>query len=425
MGPADAVESLGRLAVALAIGLLVGLDRERAELRKAVSSFAGIRTFALISLAGALPMLLVEVTGIWLVVASFLGVSAMTAIAYYRGSAEGHVGSTTEIAGLATFLLGVLAGAGELQVAAAGGIAVAVLLVAKPRLQALSRAISEEEIWSALELAVISAIVLPLLPDRGFGPWGELNPYRIWLVVVLVASVSFAGFVAERVFGERMGLMATAILGAIASSTAVTVAMSQRAKADPAHSSGPAAAVVLAGGVMAIRVAILCAAIGAGILPHLAPAVAAMAVSGGIAAWWLARRAKGARGKAASERTKMRNPFSLRSTLVFGAIFALTLLAVRYGRETFGETKILPVAAVSALVDVDAIAIAFARGGPGSTDWRIPAAAVVVAMVTNTIVKIGIAVAIGRGNFRREVALGLGAMAVLGAVAGGIGWWVR
>lgn len=419
----DAPESLERLAVALAIGFLVGLDRERAEIRKDQGLLAGVRTFPLIALSGALSALLLDVAGVWLVVATFAAVSTITAIAYLRSSAAGHFGSTTEIAALVTFLLGVAAGTGHLQIAASVGIVVAVLLAAKPRLQALSRAISEEEMWATLELAVISAIVLPLLPDQGFGPWGELNPYRIWLVVVLVATVSFAGFVAERVAGERAGLLLTAVLGALASSTAVTVAMSQRAKAEPARSSMPAAGVVLAGSVMCVRVAILCAALGAGILPRLLPAVIAMTLCGVASAWWIARRDHAARSRAVGAKPKLRNPFSLRSTLVFGAVFALTLLLVRYGRETFGETKILPIAAISSLVDVDAIAIAFARGGPGSTEWKIPAAAVVVAMVTNTLVKLGIGVAIGRGSFRREVALGLGAMAVVGAAAGGIAWF--
>lgn len=418
----DPLHALERLGVALAIGLLVGLDRERAEVRKAQSHFAGIRTLPLIALAGALSVLLVDVAGPWLVLATFAAVAGVTAIAYARSSAAGHLGSTTEIAVLVTFLLGALAGAGQLQVATACGIAVAVLLVAKPRLEALSRAISEEEVWATLELAVISAIVLPLLPDRGFGPWGELNPYRIWLVVVLVATVSFAGFVAERVSGERVGLLATAVLGALASSTAVTVAMAQRAKADPGRSSAPAAAVVLAGSVMCARVAILCAVIDTGILLRLLPSVVAMTACGLVAAWWIGRGGRATNGSDAGTPTKLRNPFSLRSTLVFGAIFAPTLLVVRYGRETFGEGQLIPIAAISALVDVDAVSIAFARGGPGATEWLIPATAVIVAMVTNTVVKLGIGVAIGRGSFRREVALGLGAMAVVGAVTGGIAW---
>ncbi|MFN0008115.1 MAG: MgtC/SapB family protein [Planctomycetota bacterium] len=418
----DPLESLQRLAVALGIGLLVGLDRERAELRKGEGLVAGIRTLPLVALSGALSILLIDVAGYFLLVATFVAVAGITAIAYARSSASGHLGATTEISVLTTYLLGAVAGAGQFQVAVAGGIAVAVLLVAKPRLQALSRAISEEEIWATLELAVISAIVLPLLPDKGFGPWEELNPYRIWLIVVLVATVSFAGFVAERILGERAGLLATAVLGAIASSTAVTVAMSHRARADPAHSSAPAAAVVLAGSVMCVRVAILSAVIGAGILPRLLPAVIAMALCGAAAAWWISRSRDGVRGRKSEERTSIRNPFSLRSTLVFGAIFALTLLAVRYGRETFGESGTLPIAALSSMVDVDAVSIAFVRGGPGSTDWRSPATAVIVAMVTNTVVKLGIGAAIGRGSFRREVALGLGGMAVAGAAAGAIGW---
>ena len=414
----DPLESLGRTAVALAIGLLIGLDRERAEQRKSLPLYAGIRTFALIALAGALPLLLVEAAGIAPLVLSFVAVTAMTVVAYLRTSAEGHVGATTEIAAIVTFLLGALAGAGQLQVAAAVAIVVAVLLVAKPRLEAASRALSEAEMWAALELAVISAIVLPLLPDEGYGPWGALNPYEIWLVVVLVSVVSFAGFVAERVAGERIGMLSTAVLGALASSTAVTVAMAQRARADPSRPAAPAAAAVLASAVMCVRVGVLCSALGAGILPRLLPALGAMTLCALVAAGWIARRGRGERAAEPSSRARIASPLSLRTTLAFGAIYAATVLGIRAAQEALGGTGTLLVAALSSLVDVDAAAVAFARGGPGDSGWKLAATAVTVAMVTNTVAKLGIGLALGAGRFRRDLALGLGAVALAGVVTG-------
>lgn len=413
----DPLDSLGRLAVALAIGLLIGLDRERAEQRKALPLYAGIRTFALIALAGALPLLLMEVAGVWPLVLSFVAVATMTVVAYLRTSAEGQVGATTEIAAVVTFLLGALAGAGQLQVAGAVAIAVAVLLVAKLRLEGASRALTEAELWAALELAVISAIVLPLLPNRGYGPWEALNPYEIWLVVVLVAGVSFTGFVAERVAGERAGMLSTAVLGALASSTAVTVAMAQRARADPARSAAPAAAATLAAAVMCVRVGVLCAVFGSGMLPRVLPAIAAMTLAGLVGAAWIARRPKGA--VESSSRAAIASPLSLRTTLVFGAIYAATVLGIRAAREALGETGTLLVAVLSSLVDVDAAAVAFSRGARAASDAGLAATAVTVAMVTNTLVKLGIGLALGAGRFRRAVALGLGAVALAGAIAGG------
>jgi len=238
--------SFERLLVALLVGFLIGLDRERAEVRKHHQLFAGIRTFPLIALAGAVPMLVVDIAGSALVVASFLAVAAIAVVSYIRSSAAGGIGATTEVAALATFLLGALAGAGQLVVAGAAGVGVAVLLVAKPRLEAFSRALTAEELSAALELAVISVIVLPLLPNRGYGPWQVLNPFGIWLVVVLVTTLSFAGFVAVRVWGERQGLAIAAGIGAVVSSTAVTIAMATRSRTHKDLAGVTAAAAVLA-----------------------------------------------------------------------------------------------------------------------------------------------------------------------------------
>src|SRR5262245_34496196 len=197
--------NLARLGVAWLGGLLIGLDRERAEARKARAEFAGVRTFPLIALAGCVPMLLINTVGPWLVIAAFVVVGALIVAAYLKSAGE-HVGATTETAAVATFLLGALAGDGQLLLAGAAGVAVAVLLLFKPRLEGFSRAITTEELTAALELAVITVIVLPLLPNRGYGPWEVLNPRQIWLVVVLVAGLSFAGFVAVRLLGEGKGL---------------------------------------------------------------------------------------------------------------------------------------------------------------------------------------------------------------------------
>ena len=213
------VTMLERLLVALLVGVLIGLDRERAEVRKARQIFAGVRTFPLVALCGAVPALLVEQMGPLLAAVSLVAVAAIAVVSYLRASANGDMGATTEVAAIATFLLGALAGAGELVVAGACGVAVAVLLVAKPKLEAFSRALTPEELTAALELAVITVIVLPLLPNRGFGPWQVWNPREIWMVVVLVTALSFVGFVAMRLLGERRGMAVTGAVGGLVSST--------------------------------------------------------------------------------------------------------------------------------------------------------------------------------------------------------------
>jgi uncharacterized membrane protein (DUF4010 family) len=405
-----------RLLVAVLVGFLIGLDRERAELRKHHQVFAGIRTFPLIALAGAVPMLIVDTAGPALVVATFLAVAAIAVVSYIRGSAAGDTGATTEVAALATFLLGALAGAGKLVVAGAAGVGVAVLLVAKPRLEAFSRALTAEELAAVLELAVISVIVLPLLPNRGYGPWQVLNPFDIWLVVVLVTTLSFAGFVAVRIWGERQGLAIAAGIGAVVSSTAVTIAMATRSREQKNLAGATAAAAVLASVVMCVRVALLTGSIGPGIIPRLLPVVGVMAIEGTVAAWLLAR--KSAVTDSGPSGAEIRNPFSLTAALTFGAVYALVLLLVQGAQIYFGPRGIYLAAALAAIADVDAVSIACARLGAVEAAWHTPAAAVTVALVTNTLVKLVIALVAGAGSFKGYVAAALGIMAAVGAAAG-------
>jgi len=411
-----------RLLVAVLVGFLIGLDRERAEARKTHQLFAGIRTFPLIALAGAVPMLLLNSVGPALVVASFVGVAAVAVVSYIRGSATGDLGATTEIAALATFLIGALAGVGELVVAGAAGVAVAVLLVAKPRLERFSRALTQEELSSALELAVVSVIILPLVPNRGYGPWRSLNPFEIWSVVVLVCTLSFAGFVAMRLLGEQRGLTVAGLLGALVSSTAVTVSMAQQARASRALAGAAAGAAVLASTVMCLRVAVFAGAVNTGILPRLMPVVGIMTLTGAAAAWRLMRRILPPSTEASG--AKLTNPFSLTAAVTFGAIYALVVLIVRAADEFFGVSGMYVAAGLASLADVDAVSIAFARLGGESASWHAPALAVAIAMITNTLVKLGIALAMGAGVFRRHVAAALGVMALVGAATAVLVAWM-
>ena len=407
------IPALERLLVAMLVGFLVGLDRERAEARKEHALFAGVRTFPVIALAGAIPMLLEDRVGPALLVATFLAIAAVAVVSYVRTSAHGRIGATTEMAALATFLLGALAGAGQLVVAGAAGVALAVLLVGKPRLEAFSNALTTEEIMAALELAVITVIVLPLLPDRGYGPWQVLNPREIWIVVVLVSALSFVGFVAMRVLGPGRGMAITGAVGGLVSSTAITISMAERSHAGAARPA--AAAAVLASTIMCVRMAALAGAVDPGILPRLLPILTVMAVAGGAAAWLMGR---GAAGQTSPVDGTLTNPFSLKAALTFAALYTLVLLGVRVAEEHLGAGGLYLASALSAIVSVDAPTVALARLGAGPTGWAAPAAAIGVVAVTNTMVKFGIAVAYGAGSFRSRVATALGVMSVLGGLAG-------
>jgi uncharacterized membrane protein (DUF4010 family) len=410
------------LLVALLVGFLIGLDRERTAARKQYHLFAGVRTFSLLALAGAIPALMLERWGIVPLVVSFLAVAALTLVAYWRVSTAGTLGSTTETAALVTFLLGALAGSGQPLLAAGAGIAVTTLLTAKRQLEQFSRALSAQELDAVLELGVITCIVLPLLPNRGLGPWNVWNPFEIWLVVILVSAFSFAGFIASRLLGERRGLLVAGLGGALVSSTAVTVAMAHRSRAEPAHERDAAMAATLASAVMALRVAVLAGAAGLGILPRLLPALMAVAVVSVVAAWVIARGRDVVNPKVAP--AAARNPFSLWAALSFALLYAAVLLLLPAARAWLGTAGNFLAAALSALVDVDAITIALSRGGPAIGGWRDPAAAVSAGIAVNTVVKIVIVAAVGRGRFRTAVisSLALTALACL-AVAALVYFW--
>lgn len=397
------------IAVAMLVGLLIGLDRERSEERDQLPRLGGVRTFPLISLLGAVSSLLHPIMGPWPMVLSFIAVAAVITVAYARTSKR-DVGATTEMAALLTYALGLLAGSGALLVAGVVGVIAAVLLVAKLKLEAFSHAITQTEVTSTLELAVISAIILPLLPNGGYGPYDALNPFEIWLVAVLVSAISFGGFVAVRLWGARKGLLVTAFIGAIVSSTAVTLAMAGRSRDDAAAARIPAAGAVMASTLMCVRVFVLAAIFGPSLLRTLWLPLAAMTVVGALASLLLFR---GAKEPGEATAAKLGNPSRLTTALAFAAIFAIVNLLVPFAKRTFGGSGVLVASAVSGIADVAAIAIALAQEARAER-FGVLVLAIVVASVVNTWVKGGIAMVAGRGRFRFYVALPLLLMGLVG-----------
>ncbi|HXV85900.1 MAG TPA: DUF4010 domain-containing protein, partial [Gemmatimonadales bacterium] len=244
-------EALLRLLAALLLGGLMGVERERSAAAAGVRQFAGVRTFPLLSLLGsALTLVSGEVGAV--VIVGFAGIAALVIASYLRTSGA-DPGTTTEVAALAAYWVGVMTGAGALLVAGAVGIGVVALLATKERLEAWSRALTREELSAVLTLAVISVVILPLLPDAPYGPWGVWNPRSLWLMVVLVCGLSFTAFVAMRVLGGSPGLYLSGLLGGLVSSTAVTVAFAARSVSVPRHEGAFAVASGLASLVMLIR----------------------------------------------------------------------------------------------------------------------------------------------------------------------------
>jgi len=397
--------TLPRYVVALAIGLLMGLERERNPTAK-----AGLRTFALTALLGALAAHLgTALDAIWLIPVGLLLVGAMMIAAYLRDPVEdGDPGTTTEAALMLCYGLGVLVWHNEIQLAVMLGIAATMLLYFKPELRGWSQHMTRRDLLSVLQFAVLSLIILPLVPNRNYGPFGALNPYQIWWMVVLIAGVGLAGYAALRLVGQRRGAVMLGLLGGLVSSTATTLAFSRHARASDAMLPVAVIVIVLANLVVQVRLGVLAAVLAPGVLPQLLPVLIGGLVTGGLGAAYGVRRL---RPQGEMPALAMANPTELRTALGFGLMYALMLLAAAWLSDWLGTRGLYAVALVSGLTDVDAITLSSLR--LHNLD-KLPVAVVVnvitLATLANLIFKSALALTIGGWNMARHAAAGMGAI---------------
>lgn len=410
--------ALLRLLVAGLLGALIGVERERTQAEGA-GHFAGVRTFPIFAVLGAAITLTAGGVGA-ATIAGFLGLAALVVVAYVRSSAGGEIGATTETAALATYWIGVLAGAGAMVLAGAIGIGLAVLLAAKERLEAFSGALRPEELRATLTLAVLAAVILPVLPDRGYGPWGVWNPRRLWILVVVVCGLSFAAFVAMRVLRRGRALAVWGVLGGLVSSTATTVSLAQRSREASGSGRPLAIAAALASLVMLVRIAVLVAVAAPRLLGLLAPILGLTALGGGVVLAVLARRSR-SRGDAAPA---LRNPFDLLSALKFAALYAVVLVAVEAANRFVGSTGVLATAVVAGFADVDAITLSLAGSSGTELAAAVAVTGIALAALSNTAAKAVYGVWFGTGAFRWDLALILGIAVAAGALGLGLAWTV-
>jgi uncharacterized membrane protein (DUF4010 family) len=407
-------EDLKRLALALAIGLLTGLERGWQKREEPEGSrVAGVRTFGLMGLLGGASALLARTHGPIVLAAAFVALAALLSAGYARGGRERDVGATTETAALLTFALAALGATGFGKEAAAAAVVMTLLLSLKPVLHRWVAALGRAELRASLQFLALSVVVLPFLPDRGFGPEEALNPFELWLTVVLISGLSFAGYAAVKRLGPKAGVATAAALGGLVSSTAVTLALARRDRAHPAAWRIHAAGVVLASTIMLGRVLVVAGAVNPPLLKALGPPLAAMAAVGLIAAALLARGEAGEGGRAA----ELRNPLQLGASLAFGLTLAAVTLAIVLLRRRLGESGVYGAAALSGVVDVDSVTLSLARMGRGDLGPETAARGILVAVGVNTLAKAAFAAAIARGRLGLAAGAALGAALAAGAAA--------
>lgn len=411
----DLLHGAQALGAALVVGLLVGLERGWRERELPDGGrVAGLRTFALIGLLGGV-LSVASPDSVLLAALGLAAVALLFAISYPRSSeSAGTLSITTAVAALATFGLGVLAARGQMALAIGAAVVVAALLDLKPVLHGWLRLIQPAELNAVLQLGVLTAVVLPLLPDTGYGPYLALNPYRLWLAVILIAALSLLGHLASRLRGARQGLLWTGLLGGMASSTAATLALARSVRSEPALVEAAAAGILGACGVMFLRMALVVAALQPALALALGGVLLPLAVACFAAAALMWRRQQ-AGAQSIQPQTRL---FDLPTAIGFGLVLGIVAVLARAAHEALGVGGIYTVAFLSGLADVDAMVISSAQMlAQDEVTATVATVAILLATVANMLAKATMAWSIGGRALGRWVAGGYLAVAVVGMAA--------
>lgn len=403
-----------RVGLALAIGVMVGFERGwHSRDESEGQRVAGVRTFALLGLLGGVIGALSDDLGEPFVALAFLAVAALIFIAYLgRLRVSPDVGMTTQVAAIATLALGLLAVLDDMALAAAAGVVMTALLASKAILHRWIAQIDRLELNAAIQLLVISVVLLPVLPDRGFGPGESINPYALWWIVVLLAALSFLAYVAVRIAGPDRGLLVTAVLGGLASSTAITLHLSRLARRDAALAPTATAGVIAASAMMLVRILVIVGILNRALLLPLLWPLGLMALVAGALVVLLVRRHPPGEAKATSE--ALSNPLELGPALGFALFLGVVVVLGNVLSDWLGDTGLYALAATAGLGDVDAVTVLMTQMSAGGLSLTVAVTAIAIAAFVNTAVKGVIAGSIAGGVMARRIALCLAAVLVAG-----------
>ena len=405
-------------ATAILVGALLGIERERSKHERVDLPIGGLRTFILFALIGALGgWLTLALDSPWVLVVALLMALTPVLAGYVMAARQHHdsLGLTTEMAAIAACLLGAMSTLGYRDLAVGLGVTVAALLAYKQPLHGVVQRLDREDVYAGLRLLIATFIVLPLLPDRVIDPWGALNPRALWMLVLLISSLSLVGYVATRVLGTQRGIPLTGATGGLVSSTAVTLAFARQSR-DPSYAGAvPALAsgVVLSWAVMFARILVEVLIVNRSLLPAVLAPFAAMAMAAACMAWYFRSRAENA-GR--SENLALRNPFSLTASAKFAAFFALVLLVVKLAQSYAPASGIYFVAGLAGTTDVDAITLSMAQYAKAG-DATLAARAITIAALTNTVIKTALVAVLGSPALRKSALIAAVAITASGAAA--------
>jgi uncharacterized membrane protein (DUF4010 family) len=395
-----------RLAIALILGLIVGMERGW-ENRESPKGFrvAGIRSFGFVGLFGGISAILAGPSDRSILAMAFVGLAAIVLASYSLTARETqHFGITTELSLMVVFVLGALAGQGYEREAIAASVICAMLLGFKQELHKSLEYLDRRELIATLQLLLIAAVVLPILPDRNLGLWNALNPRAIGLLVSLIAGISYTGYFAMRWLGARAGLLATAVLGGVVSSTAVTVAFGRIAGRKAGSVALLGAGISLASGTMALRLLAEVSIVNAALLPILVMPLAVLAIVPFATAGAIALRYSTTDTQAD---IPLHNPIELWTALGYGLVFSALLVSIRAVEAEFGQAGVYVLAALSGLADVHAVSLSLAQATLVNLPVSVGATGIVLAAMVNTAMKALLAVWLGGKALAQWCSIGL------------------
>lgn len=416
------IESLYMLLVALAIGLMIGIERGWQERDSQEGQrIAGVRTYGLIGLLGGVLGMLAQTFEPLVLGLGFLALTLVVgSIFLIKQRQEGEWGITSLVAALLVFLLGALATSGQVTQASASAVVMVLLLSYKPQLHGLISKLQLQELRASIKLLLISVVMLPVLPDQGYGPWEALNPHRIWMMVVLIAAISFVGYFAIRIGGAHRGILFTGLFGGLASSTAVTLHLSRLGKQNQEVAPVASSGILIACGTAYVRILIVVAMLAPSLLRDLWPPVVLMA---SVTYLPLILYRFGKSSSSLGTSSTLQNPLELTTALTFGAILTAVMLLSVLLRETYGDAGLLILAAVSGMADIDAMMLSLIGMTDNDLSTRMFVMGLVITAAANSMVKGVMTGLIGGRQLAIRTALPLLLAGVAGVLTTWLGYW--
>lgn len=399
-----------RLAVAIGIGAVIGLERQFSAMKENSTGFSGVRTFIILVLLGFVGGLFYYLFAPWVYGILLLGVIILNTASYWYTAIQGDRGITTEATSLFSFMLGTMVFHGLIEISLVITVILVVVLSSKFRIKAIVGKISPEELYDFILFVTLALLVLPFLPDEAYGypPYDIINPKEIGWVVILTSGLGFLGHMLTKFLGAKHGILFSGVVGGLVSSTAVTWIFSKKSQEAPALSAQCATAILAASSIMFVRVLIWTFIFNQAMFQQLFLPLSLVFISAVGVTFYLFQRKKNQ--DLTQTEIPVKKPLDLKSALVFGIIYVLISLLVTYANENLGQSGTLISSAIAGISDIDAITISASKLAGIKLDLNTAAMAVLIASVSNTLVKMGIGIYAGSPKLRRYLYFGYGVM---------------